>query len=106
MLVVATILLVVNWLTGKLFSIEIIAALAVLLSFGHAQISSRLAEKESAKLVPDVDCYQRLWYYFIGKEILWVLYFFMSHSYSALIGCFVFIAYPIWRKFWLRIKNG
>ena len=106
MLVVATILLVVNWLTNKLFSLEIIAALAVLLSFGHAQISARLVEKESAKSQPDVECYQKLLYYFIGKEILWVLYFFMSHSYSALIGCFVFIAYPIWRKYWRKFKHG
>lgn len=104
MLVVAAILLVVNWLTHKLFSLEVLAALAVLLSFGYAQISSRLVEIEAERAKPSVSCYQKLWYYFIGKEILWILYFFLSHSYSALVGCFIFIAYPVWRKYWRKIK--
>ena len=76
MITVATILIVVNYLAHKLFSIEILAALAVLVSFGHTQISARLAEKEAERLLPEVECYKKMWYYFVGKEMLWLLYFF------------------------------
>lgn len=98
MLVVAAILLAVNYFTNHLFSVEIIAALAVLLTFGHAQIAERLAEKESLRNKPEVECYRKLCYYFAGKECLWFLYFFMSKSYSALIGVFIFLLYPVWRS--------
>lgn len=102
MLVVATILLVVNYLSHKLFSIEILAAIAVILTFGHAQIADRLAEKEAQKDIPEVDCYRKMWYYFVGKEMFWFLYFFMNHSYSALVGVFVFLAYPVWRSIYRK----
>ena len=98
MLVVAVILLIVNLLTHKLFTIEVLAAVAVLLTFGHAQIADRMAEQEGLREKPSVDCYKKLWYYFVGKEIFWCLYFFLNHSYSALVGVFVFLAYPMWRS--------
>lgn len=102
MLVVATILFVVNLCTHHLFSIEMIAALAVLLSFGHAQISDRMAEKQGELDHPTVECYRKMWFYFFGKEMCWLVYFFLSQSYSALVGVFVFLVYPIWRKLYRK----
>jgi hypothetical protein len=104
MLVVAIILVAINFFTNRLFTIEILAMVAVLLSFGHAQIANRLIEQEALRDQPTVECYKRMHYYFVGKECFWLLYFFMSQSYSALAGVFLFIAYPIWRKWWRKIK--
>lgn len=101
MIVVAIVLLAVNFFAKTIMSIEIIASLAVLLSFGHAQIADRLAEKEALKTIPDVFCYRKLWYYFMGKEVLWMIYFLMNRSYSALVGVFAFLIYPVWRT-WYR----
>jgi hypothetical protein len=100
MAVVAAILLIVNIFTSRLFTIEIISAVAVLLTFCHAQISSRLTEQQSLIDKPTVDCYRKLFYYHIGKEICWLLYFLLNHSYSALVGVFVFLLYPLWRKYY------
>lgn len=102
MLVVGLILLSVNLLTHKFFTIEVLAAIAVLFTFGHAQIADRMAEQEDLRDKPSVDCYKKLWYYFVGKEIFWCLYFFLNHSYSALVGVFVFLFYPIWRGIYRR----
>ena len=102
MLVVASILLAVNLVCHKIFTIEILAAIAVLLTFGHAQIADRMAEQEELRDKPAVDCYKKLWYYFIGKECFWCLYFLLNHSYSALVGVIVFLLYPIWRRIYRR----
>lgn len=98
MLFVASVLLVCNMIAGSPKGLELLAALAVLLSFGHAQIADRLAEKEDKRSVPEVECYKKLWYYFLGKEACWFLFFLLSHAYSALAGVFIFLAYPFWRK--------
>lgn len=105
--VVIVILSVVNIITHASW-IEWIGAGAVLLSFGHAAISDRMAERQAAMTKPDVDCYRWSWRYFAGKETLWILYFILHHSYSALVGCFVFLAYPAWRSLyrsWRPIKR-
>ena len=99
---VAGVLLAVNGFKENPFTIDLLAAFAVLLSFGHAQIADRLAEQEEQKSKPVVDCYQKLLYYFVGKEILWCLYFLLSQSYSALAGVFVFLTYPLWRRFYRK----
>lgn len=97
MLVVGAILLAVNFFTHHLCSVEMLAALAVLLTFGHAQIADRMARSQATMDKPTVECYRKMWYYFAGKEICWFLYFFMTRSYSALVGVIVFLLYPIWR---------
>lgn len=104
MFVIAIVLLLVNAFAKTLLSIELLASIAVLLSFGHTQISARLIEKEEARDLPDVSCYKKLWYYFMAKEFFWILYFLMNKSYSALVGCFVFLAYPIWRNLYIKYK--
>ncbi len=104
MLVVAAILFAVNVFNHKLLTVEAFAAMAVLLTFGHAQIADRLAEQEGKRAIPSVDCYKKLWYYFIGKELLWSLYFLETHAYSALVGVVVFLVYPFWRKLYRKGK--
>lgn len=104
MMVVAAILGVVNYLThGLHLSIELVGSLAVLLTFGHAQIADRLAEQEGLRDKPTVDCHRMMWWYFGAKEMCWLFYFLFTHTYSALVGVFVFLAYPVWRgmyRFW------
>jgi hypothetical protein len=97
-LVVAAILVAVNIFTHRIFTIEILASIAVLLSFGYASIGDRLLEQEAARTIPQVECYRKMNYYFMGKEFFWFLYFFLNHSYSALVGVIVFLAYPVWRS--------
>ena len=105
--VVAIILLTVNFFTHRLFSIEILSSIAVLLSFGYASIGDRLIEQETQRLNPQVECYRTMQYYFVGKEFFWFLYFFMNHSYSALTGVLIFFAYPIWRRVYRKhIKSN
>lgn len=99
-LFVTAVLVAVNLATGK-GGAEWIGALAVLLTFGHASISDRMAEKQASMTKPDVDCFRWSWRYFVGKEALWVMYFIAHHSYSALVGCAIFLAYPFWRT-WYR----
>lgn len=102
--------------------IEYVGSLAVLLTFGHAQISERLAEREALrnllyrlreegieKVVRkkdplQVDCYKKMLYYFVGKELCWCVYFLTSKSYAALVGVVVFLLYPLWRRYWRKIK--
>jgi hypothetical protein len=94
---------------------ELVGALAVLLSFGHAQVADRLAEKEAQRVKENdeetyenlvrlsaswVECYRWATRYLISKEIVWVVYFVMHKSWSALAGCGLFLVYPIWRRWW------
>ena len=82
-----------------LMPVEWIGAVAVLLTFGHAQVANRLAER--AEIQADgVECYRWARRYWIGKEILWLIYFVMLGAYSALVGVGVFLLYPIWRVLW------
>jgi hypothetical protein len=77
--------------------IEYIGSLAVLFTFMHAQVSFRFSE--AAKNQMPVECHNWSTRYFVIKEILWFIYFTMLGAWSALIGVFVFILYPIWRNY-------
>ncbi len=96
---VATVLIVVAIATGG-GALELLGAAAVLLTFGHASIGNRLAEREAARTVVTVDCHRHLLHYFVGKEALWGAYFVIHRSWSALVGVAVFLAYPVWRRWW------
>ena len=85
---------------------ELIATAAVFFGFMHAQVSSRMQEKESEKTVPDVECWKWSNRYFVAKEIFWIAFFIVSQSYSALIGCVIFAVYPIWRKYYRKFKKA
>lgn len=90
-------------------AIEWIGAGAVLLSFAHAQVADRLAEGERDRIAIDHDaaadrrfvhCHRWAARYLVGKESLWLIYFVMHHSWSALAGVALLLLYPVWRAFW------
>ena len=73
-------------------------AAAVLFTFMHAQIADRMREKQAEMERPSVECWPWLQRYFYAKEILWFAYFTLSQTWSALVGVFVFMVYPLWRS--------
>lgn len=79
---------------------ELIAATAVLLTFGHASVAERMRERQAAQTDPEVPCHRWSWGYFMLKEALWVAYFLTIDAYAALVGCAVFCVYPWWRMWW------
>lgn len=107
MFVVAVVLSAVVLITKGGY-LEWIGAGAVLLSFGHAQVADRLAWAASftaESFSPDarryhVRCYAWATRYLVGKEALWLVYFVLHQSWSALAGVGLFLAYPFWRAWW------
>jgi hypothetical protein len=97
--VVAAILVVVAIATGG-GAIELIGAGAVTLSFAHAQVADRLAEREASRVRPSVECHRWATRYLVGKEALWLAYFVAHRSWSALAGVVLFLAYAPWRRWW------
>lgn len=94
MAIVAAVLLAVVLVTHG-GALELVGAGAVLLSFGHAQVADRLAEREASRAMPSVDCHRWATRYLIGKESLWLVYFVLHHSWSALAGVGLFLVAPI-----------
>jgi len=82
---------------------HLLAALAVLLSFGHAQIADRMLESQKAQIVPDVECAWKLNWYLVGKETCWLTLFAATGQWTALISVPLFLLYPVWRRWWRRI---
>lgn len=80
--------------------LEVIGGLAVLLSFAHAQVADRLAEREASRVRPSVNCHRWATRYLLGKESLWLVYFVLHRSWAALAGVGLFLAYPVWRRLW------
>jgi hypothetical protein len=84
---------------------EWVGAIAVLLTFGHASVSDRLAEHvaktESITGEAVVECHRWAGRYWVGKELMWLVYFLLLQAYSALVGVAVFLVYPAWRA-WYR----
>lgn len=91
------------WLATGHASRESLGSLAVYLAFGHASVGERLREREAARAVPSVECHRASTWYFVGKELCWAAYFLLSGTYAALVGCAVFAAYPLWRRYWRRV---
>lgn len=103
---VAIALSIVAYATGLHYDgqrlVDWIGAAAVLYTFKHASVSDRLAEKQATRPIPDVSCYRKLQQFYITKEVLWVVYFIMLGSYTPLVGCGIFLLFPLWRKFWRK----
>lgn len=99
--VVAVILLLV-WAYTGMRPIELLGAIAVFCGFSCAAITDRMTEREALREKPAVTCYRRFWWFFLVKEFAWAVYFTFQGAWSALVGCGVFAAYPLWRKFWRR----
>jgi hypothetical protein len=96
--VVALVLFSVVLVSGSQVK-EWIGALAVLFTFMHAQVADRMAEKQAAMPEPSVDCYPFSTRYYVVKEFLWIVYFVMSQTWTALAGGIIFLIYPLWRKY-------
>lgn len=79
-------------------AVDLLGCVAVILTFAHAQVADRMAEKQAALTVPDVHCYRWAARYYIGKEVCWFAYFAALQSWPALVGVVAFLAYPIWRR--------
>ena len=80
--------------------VELVGAAAVTLSFAHAQVADRLAERDAARARPSVDCHRWATRYLVGKETLWLAYFAAHRSWSALAGVALFLVYTPWRRWW------
>lgn len=78
--------------------------MAVLFTFMHAQVAERLAEKEASRARAGdpafVECHHWMWRYYTAKEAWWLAYFVTMGAWSALVGCAVFMVYPVWRRAW------
>jgi hypothetical protein len=84
---------------------ELICGVAVWITFMHGQVSDRMQEKQSQMSNPDVSCYKWSTRYFLLKEAMWITFFLMIGSYSALVGSLVFFVYPFWRKFYRKLTH-
>jgi hypothetical protein len=83
---------IINWIT----------LIAILLTFNHAQIGDRLQARQSAMIVPDIECYWKLNKLFIAKEVTWIVAFLLMGNYAAIVGSLLFAIYPFWRKYYRR----
>ena len=92
---------------GKVWE-EWIAVFAVYGTFKHASISNRLEEREEQRKLSGekvyVECYYMASRWFYIKETLWLSYFLLVESYSALAGVLIFLIYNPWRRFYRRYK--
>ena len=77
-----------------------IGVFTVQFTFMHGQVSSRLSEKEAAGSTIPIECHRLADRYFLAKETLWVVYFSSKMQWAPLIGCFLFIGYVRWRRWW------
>lgn len=100
--VVAAGLLAVWALTGRR-ALEFVGACAVFAGFCHASIAERLREREAARPVPSVECHRKATWFFLAKELAWLVYFVALGAWSALVGCALFLGYPLWRRWWRSV---
>lgn len=86
--------------------VEWIGVLAVFGTFSHASVANRLEEREERRAretgTVEVECYRKLAWYFLMKEIAWFAYFLLVGAYSALVGVIIFLLYGRWRKAWRK----
>lgn len=100
--VVAAVLAAVALCTGGSWR-EWIGAAAVFCGFCHASIAERMREREAARPVPSVECHRLSTWFFLAKEAFWVVYFVALGAWSALVGCGLFLLYPLWRRWWRSV---
>ncbi len=97
--VVGAVLALVAAMTGG-GTVQWLSAVAVLLSFMHAQVAERMTERQAAAAKPDVECWRWSRRYFLGKELAWCAVFSITRAWPALAGVALFLAYPAWRRFY------
>lgn len=80
-------------------------AIALTLTFGYVQIGARLQEAQETLKETHVECFRKLNYYLVGKEIVWAVLFFYMGAYPAIPGALLFLLYPFWRKHYRMVKE-
>ena len=103
MFFVFVVLAVVAFFSGNRL-VEWVGVFAVLLTFAHATVANRMSERQALMLEPDVECYKWSDRYFVAKELLWFSYFLLHRSYAALVGVFIFLLYPFWRRLYRKMR--
>ena len=91
-------LLTIDWSSKRTVIGAWAAAFGVFFSFGHAKVASRMMEAQSVVEVVTVSCYRMSETYWLIKEIAWFAAFMATGMYPALVGNFLFLLYPAWRK--------
>lgn len=77
-----------------------LAMVAVMASWGHMSVASRLEEAQQSQQVSQINCAAWLQRYLLAKESLWTLTFILSGIYPPLVGSALFFLYPFWRRWW------
>lgn len=90
------------WIATGRKPIELIGSVAVFCGFCHASIAERMREREAQKENPAVECHRLSTVFFVAKEVGWLTYFILQGCWSAIAGCAIFAAYPLWRWAWRR----
>ncbi len=96
---VATLLIVVALLSGK-GAREWLGVFAVFFTWSHASVADRLVESAAAARSSAAHCHRWAGRYYWAKETLWFGYFVWLGAWSAVAGCVLFLAWPLWRKAW------
>ena len=109
-LVVACVVLATVALAAGGSWIELAGAGAVMLTFAYMQVTDRLAEHEADSMMlleeeqiadtKRVHCHAWAGRYLVAKESLWLVYFVAKGAWSAIAGVALFLAYPLWRRWW------
>lgn len=84
---------------------DILPFFAVMASWGHMSVATRLAEAQAAGNPTPVDCVAMLRIYLWVKEALWAATFLTSKLYAPLVGSLLFSLYPVWRGVWRTHKR-
>lgn len=97
-LLLSVTLLTIDWSTWRGIVGAWAAAFGVFFSFGHAKVASRMMEAQAVTEQVTVSCYRMSETYWAVKEIAWFAAFVATCMYPALVGNFLFLLYPSWRK--------
>lgn len=73
------------------------AVVAVSGTFVHMQVSDHGAKDESTRKALDVTLFL--------KEVAWVATFVLLGAWPALVGCGLFLGYPLWRRLAVKIEE-
>lgn len=72
--------------------------------YEHAADKPPLADVQTAedKLRVHVECYWKLKWFLVAKEILWLATFILLKAWPALVGVGLFLLYPVWRHYYRK----
>lgn len=94
-----------DWTNTRMAAGQVISAFAVMGTFGHMSVGSRLEEAQDRSDVKTVECYRKLSYYLVAKESLWLVAFTLLHAWTAIAGIPLFLFYPAWRRLYRRLRS-